>query len=50
MEAQLHSFLNSALDECDWSTSCSGGFTLGEKNPCTHLLGHRVGADVSKKR
>jgi len=31
-EAPFHSFLTSMLDEGEWSTSRSGGFTLGEKS------------------
>jgi len=41
-EVQLHSFLISALDGGEWSTSCPCRTTLA-KNPDTHLTGDGVG-------
>ena len=50
---QLHSFITSALDGGEWSTSSPGRFTPGERNLCTlnrSLSGPRAGLDVLEKR
>ena len=54
VEAQLHSFLTSALDGSKRSISDSGGFTPGEGAHDTHCIrvnvGPRVGLDITEKR
>jgi len=35
VQVWLHSFLTSALDGGEWSASCTGCFTLGERVPVT---------------
>jgi hypothetical protein len=47
VEVQLHSFLTSALDGGEWSTSRSGHFTPGKKGPCARLMGGWVGPRTS---
>jgi hypothetical protein len=37
------SFLTSALDGSEWSASCPGRFTPGERAPGTHRVGGWVG-------
>jgi hypothetical protein len=34
-EVELHSFITSAIDEDEWSASCSGHCTLVERAPGT---------------
>jgi hypothetical protein len=48
VEAQLHTFLKSALHGDKWSTSCSGGFTPGERVPGTHWIGGWVGPRIGR--
>jgi len=36
LEVQLQAFLTSALDGDEWSASCPGHFTLGERDHSTH--------------
>jgi hypothetical protein len=43
VEAQLHVFLTSALDGCEWSVSRPGRFTPRERAPGTHWIGGWVG-------
>jgi hypothetical protein len=43
VEAYLHAFLASVLDGDEWSASCHGHFTLGEKITGTHWIGGWVG-------
>ena len=53
LEAQLHSFLTSALDGIKRSISDSGGFTPGEGAHDVHCIrdnvGPRVGLDIAGK-
>jgi len=53
VEVYLHSFLTSALDGGEWSTSCSGHFTPKIRNPGTPWIGgwvgFRAGLDVVVK-
>jgi hypothetical protein len=44
MEVQPHEFLTSALDEGEWSVSCPGLFTAGERNSGTTVLKVSVGS------
>ena len=39
VELQIHSFLNSILDEGEQSASCCGSFTLSKKPPITPWIG-----------
>jgi hypothetical protein len=53
VDAYIHIFLTSVLGG-QWSDSCSGRFTPGERAPGTHWIGgwvgHRTGLeDVEKK-
>jgi hypothetical protein len=54
LEAQLHSFLTSALDGSKRSISDSGGFTPGEVAHDTHCIrfnvGPRFGLEIAEKR
>jgi hypothetical protein len=43
-EVQLHAFLTSKLSGSEWSASCSGRFTAGERLSGTHLTGSWVGS------
>jgi len=36
---EIHTFLTSALDGCEWSASRPGRFTVRERAPGTHLIG-----------
>jgi hypothetical protein len=52
IEEQLHAFLTSALDGCEWSASRPGRFSPKEWAPGTHWRGEwvspRVGLDAVK--
>jgi hypothetical protein len=39
VEVQLHVFLNSALDGCEWSAARPDSFTPGERTAGAHFLG-----------
>jgi hypothetical protein len=39
VDVQNHSFLTSVLVGGEWSASCPGRFTPGERAPSTHLRG-----------
>jgi hypothetical protein len=39
VEVWLHAFLTSALDGGEWSASCHGCFTPGERAYSTHWIG-----------
>jgi hypothetical protein len=39
VDVQIHIFLISALTGGEWSASCSGRFTPGERAPGTHWIG-----------
>jgi len=38
-EVQLHAILTTALDGQEWSASCSGPLTPGERTVVTHWIG-----------
>jgi hypothetical protein len=40
---QIHVFLTSALNGCEWPASRPGHFTSGERAPGTHWIGSYVG-------
>jgi hypothetical protein len=44
---QLHAFSNSAPDESEWSASCPGRFTPGERATSTHWIEGWVGLRAS---
>jgi len=46
VEVYLHSFITSALDTDEWSTSCPSCFTCGKKTPLP--LNRRFGRPESK--
>jgi hypothetical protein len=50
----IHAFLTSALDGGEWSASCPGRYTPGERASGAHwiggLVGPRTGLDEEKKR
>jgi hypothetical protein len=55
VDVQIHIFLTSALAGGEWSTSCPGRFTPGERTPDTHWLGGWVDPraslnDVEKRK
>jgi hypothetical protein len=54
VEALLHAFLTSAMDEGEWSTSCHRNFTPGEITPIIHWrggwMGLRADLDIVTKR
>jgi hypothetical protein len=43
IEVELHAFLTSAPDGGEWSVSCLGCFTSGERAPSTHWTGGWAG-------
>jgi len=43
MELELHTFLTMALNEGEWSASCSYYFMPWERGPGTHRLGSWAG-------
>jgi hypothetical protein len=43
VEVQIHAFLTSALDGCQWSVSRPGRFILRERAPGNHCIGGWVG-------
>jgi hypothetical protein len=54
MEVQLHEFLTSAPDGCEWWAPLPGRFTPGERALGTHCVtdqvGPKVGVEVVAKR
>jgi hypothetical protein len=42
IEAQLHTFLNSALDACEWTASCPSSFTPRKRDDGIHWIGDWV--------
>jgi len=55
VEIQRHTFITAVLREGEWSASCPGRFTRGERDPDTQWIGGwggpRVGLDaVAKKK
>jgi hypothetical protein len=49
VDMQTHVSLTSALPAGEWSVSCPGRFTPGERAPGTHWIADRVD-DVEKKK
>jgi hypothetical protein len=53
VDVYIHIFLTSAPVGGEWSASCSGRFTPGERAPGTHLIGGwvdpRAGLDDFEK-
>jgi hypothetical protein len=54
VDVQIHIFLTLALIGGEWSASCPGRFTPGERAPGTNLIGGwvgpRAGLDEVEKR
>jgi hypothetical protein len=55
VDEYIHVFLNSALVGSEWSSSCPGRFTLGERAPGIHWIEGWVGPgtgldDVEKRK
>jgi hypothetical protein len=53
VDVLIHIFLTSVLVGGQWSASCPGRFTPGERAPGTHWIGswvgHRAGRDDEKR-
>jgi hypothetical protein len=48
VEAKLHAFSNTALNDCEQPASVFGHFTAGERAPGTYLVGDWVGFACGK--